>query len=280
MAGFYADVPANRWAYHLDGTKLFTKDSSNTLYEVTSSAASINDEDVANGIDLNSRNAFILIFPELRNLQAYFISTNNESTSYFTPGSLEVSSNTTNGLDGTWSTVQNPWVRTNNSTVPQYRTAIQSAAASSIKAIRFNFNDTQSGWYDYLRALHLYGTIPLTENPDRLIFWEPVNNNETPGPYFDWGDIPLSTAQTKQFRIKNNSATLTASSISVSAGAQTYTMAVEFSTDNTSFISSIDIGNLAPGATSSVLYVRRTVPATETIRVQAIRMTATASSWS
>lgn len=276
MAGFYPDVPGNRWAYHLDGTIILTKDGSNGLYDVTASSVNMNDEDQSSGVDVSGRYGIIFIFPELRNLQAYFSSHYNNASS-LTPQTLETSADTTNGLDGTWTTVVNPWVSINGSTIPQYRNSIQAAAASGVKALRFNF--TQGGYSHHLKSFHLYGTIPAAQNPNRLIFWESVNNNETPGPYFDWGDMPAGTAQTKQFRIKNNSTTLAANSIDISAGAQTYTMAVEFSTDNVSFASSINVGNLAPGAISSVLYVRRTVPAGEPLRVQAVRMSAVAGSW-
>lgn len=276
MAGFYPDVPANRLAYHLDGTVVLLKDSSNGLTDITGSSVNLNDEDASSLVYATPYNAVIFLFPALRNIQAYFASYDRNASS-FNPGTLQASSDTTNGLDGTWSTVVNPWVVTENSVVPDYRNSIDAGAASMIKALRFNY--THGGYSYNLRALHLYGTIPLTENPDRLIFWEPINNNETPGPYFDWGDIPRGTASTKQFRIRNNSATQVANSITISASAATYTMAVEFSTDNVSFASSINIGNLASGATSSILYVRRTVPAGEPLRVQAVRMSAVAGSW-
>ena len=282
MAGFYPDVPGNRFAYHLDGTIVLLKDSSNNLDDITGSAASLNDEDMSNGVSIDSKNSLIFVFPELRNLQGYFLSQTQSNYDGFynmTPQSLESSADTTNGLDGTWTVIVNPWSRVIGSLVPQYRQNINAAAASGIKGLRFNFADNGNAAHNFV-GLHLYGNIPITQNPNRLIFWEPINNNETPGPYFDWGDRPRSTAQTKQFRIKNNSSTLTANSIGVTGSAQTYTMALDFSTDNVSFASSVNIGNLTPGATSGILYVRRTVPAGETLRVQAIRMSAIAASWS
>lgn len=277
MAGFYPDVPANRFAYHLDGTTVLLRDGSNNLYNMTSSAANINDEDFATGYNVDSgKNGIIFMFPELRNVQGYLFSQSTNS-SWLSSLTLESSTDTTSGIDGTWTMVANPFQMLTNTLVPQYRQSINAISANLVKALRFNF--TEGSGTNEIRGLHLYGSIPVTENPDRLIFWEPVNNNETPGPYFDWGDIPLSTAATKQFRIKNNSATLTANSIAVSAGPLTYTMALQFSTDNVSFSSSINIGNLVPGATSSILYVKRTVPGGESLRVQAIVLSAVASSW-
>lgn len=282
MAGYYPDVPGNRFAYHVDGSTILLKDGANTLYDITSSSASLNDEDLSNGLSVDSRNSLILVFPQLRNLQGYFISytAGNYGGSYdMTSQSLQSSVDTTNGLDGTWSTVVNPWTLHINKMSPEYRQNISSAAASGIKGLRFNFTDNGNTWHEF-RGVHLYGSIPVTQTPDRLIFWESLNDNETPAAYFDWGDIPRSTAQTKQFRIKNNSATQTANSITISAGAQTYTMALELSVDNVSFSSSVNIGNLGPGVVSSTLYVRRTIPADEPLRAQAIRLSAVAASWS
>lgn len=272
MAGFYPDVPANRFAYHLDGTKVFGLDVSNVLTEFTAAqTAMMNDED-SDYQTIGPYVAIIFIFPEVRDISGYYI----DDFWGVTPGALQSSTDTTTGLDGTWTSIVNPWLRqVAIDPLPTYRTAISPATAGSVKAIKFNFNNSS------IRpaAIHLYGAIPSVSNPDRLIFWQPVTNAATGGAYFDWGDVVQGTSQTKQFRIKNNSATLTANNISLSVGAETFAMGVTFSTDNVTYNASINIGNLAPGALSSVLYVRRAVPAAEPLRIQACRMKASAASW-
>ena len=271
MAGFYPDVPANRFAYHLDGTKIFELDGANTLTEITSQAAAFNDED-GDAATTYGAVALIFIFPELRDINGYYLVDNWGVA----PGSLQYSTNTTTGLDGTWTTIVNPWSRfvaTNPS--PTYRTTISPAVAGSVKALRFNFTSGNNA----LATVHLYGSIPPTQNPDRLIFWEPVTNAATSGAYFDWGDVVQGSSYTKQFRIKNNSATLTANGVTLSTGAETFAMSLTYSTDNVTYNSSLNIGNLAPGALSSVVYVRRSVPAAEPLRIQACRMKASATSW-
>src|SRR5690242_6124663 len=130
MAGFYPDVPANRFAYHLDGTKIFELDSAKTLTEITSQAAAFNDEDGDNATTYGAV-ALIFIFPELRDINGYYLVDNWGGT----PGALQYSTNTTTGLDGTWTTIVNPWSRfvsTNPS--PTYRTTISPAVAGSVKA--------------------------------------------------------------------------------------------------------------------------------------------------
>lgn len=270
MAGFYTDVPANRFAYHLDGTKIFMIDSANTLTEITAQATLFNDEDA--DYHQTSGQTVLFIFPELRDLSAYYF----DDYWGVTPQTLQVSSDTTTGLDGTWTTVVNPWSRqVAVNPIPTYRTAINTAVAGSIKGIKFNFNSSTIR----IATIHLYGSIPTTSNPNRLIFWEPVNNNATGGAYFDWGDVVQGSSQTKSFRIKNNSSTQTANSVAISTGAETFGMALQFSTDNATFTASINIGNLAPGALSNVLYVKRAVPVGEPLQVQTSYLKAHANSW-
>lgn len=273
MAGYYPDVPGNRFAYHLDGTKVYTIDNTNTLTDITAQAATFNDED-GDYYGTPSMISLMFLFPELRDVNGYFY-LDNWSGGW---NSLQVSTDTTTGLDGTWTTAINPWIKdTSISTpAPDYRTKINPLSASSVKALKFNFNAmTNSRLY----VLHLYGSIPPTSNPDRLIFWEPVNNNATGGAYFDWGDLIQGSSQTKQFRIKNNSSTKTANSITLSAGVETYGMSAAFSLDNVTYSATLNIGTLAPGAISSVIYVKRTVPANEPLQLQAIHYKASAASW-
>lgn len=273
MAGFYPDVPANRFALHLDGTQAYTIDSTNNITSITSQLPTlVNDEDDDTSTTFRSKTAVVFIFPELRDIAGYYY---NDSESG--QGSMQVSNDTTNGLDGTWTTIANPFLNHNTNVTPGYRTAIRTVTAGGVKAVKFNF-----GAYGYrdARAVHLYGTIPEAQNPDRLVFWEPVNNNPTPGAWFDWGDIQQGTSATKQFRIKNNSSTLTANDVTLSSGAVTHSMSLEFSTDGTTYSASPNVGNIAPGATSSILYVRRNVPSSEPMRPQACTISASAASWS
>lgn len=273
MAGFYPNVPGNRFAYHLDGTKIYTIDATNTLTDITNQAALFNDEDT-DYYSTPTMVSLMFMFPELRTLSGYFY-LDNWSGTWTT---LQVSSDTTTGLDGTWTTAVNPWTKDTSiaTPTPDYRTKINPLTASSVKALKFNFSGST---VSRLYLIHLYGSIPATSNPDRLVFWEPVNNNATGGAYFDWGDLVQGSSQTKQFRIMNNSSTKTANSITLSAGVETFGMTASFSADGTNYSATLNIGNLGPGALSNVLYVKRDVPASEPLQLQAIHYKASAGSW-
>lgn len=274
MAGFYPDVPDNRMAYHLDGTKIYIKHPDNTLTDITGNAAALNDEDG----DAGYTNGYIygyelvFVFPELRDIRGYFWANTNS----ITPRAIKVSTDTTNLLDGTWTSIVDPFSYS-AAVYPNYRKNVNLANAGNVKALSFTFDFPANA--RSIVAVHLYGFIPPAESPQRLIFWDPTLNQQVSGAHFDWGDVVQGTSYTKTFRINNNSPTLTANSVGLSAGAETYAMSVEFSADGTTYTPTIDIGNLAPSATSGILHVRRNVPAAEPLRAQVCRFRAAAGSW-
>lgn len=280
MAGFYPDVPGHRFAYHVDGTKIFLLNAATSiLTEVTSQAATLNNEgdDYVSG---EGNTSIIFVFPEARNLQGYFVAKYNSGNRNYTMGTMHVSTDTTDGLDGTWTVLVNPTSYTiaSDSIVPNFRSSIATSSASNIKGVKFDYS---SGYdVDGFRAIHFYGNIPLTESPDRLAFWHPTLDSQLDGAYFDWGDDVQGQSYTKKFRIKNNSSSKTANSIMLSSGTQTGSMAIDFSTDGSTYTSSLNIGNLAPGAMSGELYARRSVAADEGLNTRTCYLSAVAGNWS
>lgn len=130
------------------------------------------------------------------------------------------------------------------------------------------------------KAIHLYGSVPAAQNPNRLRAWHPTLDQEVGASHFDFADIAQGTQLTKQFRLKNNSATLTAQNVTLSQdNIDGGGMALEFSDNGTAYTTSLNIGNLAAGATSSVLYVRRTVGAAEPVQLRASLIKAIATGW-
>lgn len=287
MAGFYPDVPGNRFAYDKDGTYLAIKhNGTGVITEISASAGVMNDEDTADYYEFggyaNTSIDFIIIFPEHRDLYGYFFGVNNFTMSL---GALEYSSDTTDGQNGTWTAAQNPFVYYYGSAVlPMYRTAIQPLSLSNVKSLRFKLTPQQSGYPSYLNprlyALHLYGQIHAGANNERLAFWDSSLNQECAGSFFDYGDVAQGNSQTKTFQLKNLSSASTANSVILAADDKSTGMVAEFSTDGTNYANPLDIGNIAPGATTADIYCRTTLSASQTVRVEASHLSATASSWS
>ena len=286
MAGYYADVPGQRFAYDLDNTQVKFKDTSNGIVTDQSGSRSLmNDEDgdvwTSPGFNDGNNKEIIFIFPELRNITGYFVSVNNNASGRLVTGAFYYSSDTTDGQNGTWTQAQANWGYT-TLTTPAYRTGIdRTINLTNVKGLRFvvRITDTYYGNNILVNFMHIYGSVVSGQNPDRLMFWHPTLSQECDAAFFDWGDISQGSVQTKTFRLKNNSASLSANSITLSASDVSTTMALTFSSDGSTYVSSLSVGTLAAGATSGTLYVKRTVPANETVRLQAARLRATASSW-
>lgn len=279
MAGLYPDAPGLRMAYDRDGSVGARVSAGGSITALTGgNMATINDEDTDEIGWTPSTDSLAILFPELRDIDGYAISWFSPDGS--SPSTIYTSVDTTNGFDGTWVS-RGTFV--NASLVAPIRTT-QAVTWTGIKAVRIHASGGSFGGSQHFQCVHLYGKPAAGENPDRLRWWQPVTDAEVTGPFFDLGDVPRGNTDIVQFRIKNNSATLTANSIGISAEALTDTTPTnvgqhQFSTDGVSYSSTINIGNLAPGALSGVLYMRRDTSASAVLSLWWTRFVATAASW-
>lgn len=288
MAGNYPDVPSNRMSYDRDGTQCYRVRSDNTITQMTAPELVVLNNENADHVEINSGAAggqqmLVVYFPERRDVVAYYAlvaSLGNRTTG---PVFFEVSTNTTNGLDGTWTQIGSTFSGTGGVPVPGYRTDITSASALGVQAVRLRASGPS--WEFDINALHLFGNPAAGQNPNRLAIWHPTSDVHVTGAYFDWGNTPRSSSQDRTFRVKNISSTLTA--VGIGLGLETLTDATPsvpaqhlLSTDGSTFTALISIGNLAPGGLSGVLTVRRVTPTNAQLSVWALRVFAQATSWS
>jgi hypothetical protein len=274
--------------YDADGTEVYAVNVDTAeVIQVTNAThiAKMNDEthDLAWGADTDydvsgggaNATRCALLFPELRDITAYFWGTSPGPS-----GNVQTSTDTTNGYDGTWSSgtaVVNGGV---SSVSPGYRSSITGFTASAVKGIRFPIGYNSADYNVF--TLHLFGKI-ASGNDNVLELWHPTSAARVGAAHFDWGNVPRGSSADITFRVKNKSATLTANSITVS---------METATDTTpsvagqhtisqggSYASTQNIGNLAPGALSGVLTLRRTTPSNAALSLWAGRVKAIASSW-
>lgn len=285
MADSYPDVPSRRFGYDADGSVLTVRNltTGTAIVEATpAQRAEFNDEDHTIVGSFASGNAFhpvALIFPELREFDGLFVFW------AIPPGDrvqeVEVSSDTTNGVDGTWTTEIADYTDAASfgTTVPDtYRTKITSAAASNVRAVRVmtgadNFSP---------RALHVYGDITPGETPDRLLFIDEATGLEFTASR-DYGDIPRGGSEDVTWRIKNNSASLTASTIQYTtealylASGAWYTHTLP---GGSTYQSSRQVASLAPATTSGLITTRRITPGDETLGLHAGRTYLNVGTWS
>lgn len=284
MAGFYPDPLGHRVPYDIDGTVGVKFDYITQVPTYLSAAhlAALNDEDVGYTYDSTNK-CSALLFPAAMDLKGLFLhSAQGAGTQTIT---IEVSPNSTNGVDGYWHSAFSSFP---NSGTPRpfYREAayIQTFGASpdfqDVRAVRV--------WnYAYgLKNLHVYSDIVDASFPDRLRFWHPTGDYEVPYAYFDWGNTPRGSTEDITFRVKNDSASLTATTVSLylegatEPAPPTIVSMHSLSDDATNFSPNVVVSSLAPGAISSVITLRRTMPSNAALSTWTVRVLADVDTWS
>jgi len=263
MAGFYPDVPGFRFEYDRDGSVVMW-DGSNTAS--LTQMQNLNNETWHSGAgSVNAQNYIGIAWPEPRDVVGIYTVSNAGAAAPTDKFDCRISANTTNGSDGTWThLVDVPMnVIATNPNVPTHcRTDIFAiTGATAIRGMQFYPYVYRGG--SNTSNLHIYGQIPLTSNPDRLVLCDTTGTPTINGAYLDFGDAARSTTATISFRIKNNSAVSTANSIAMSFQQlfdASPTLAGQFQysfNSGASWVTTGNIGNLAPGALSPVIQVRR-----------------------
>jgi hypothetical protein len=284
MAGFYPDAPDHKIYYNDDGSAVFGQATTGGSVATVSAALAngLNGEANGGAVTMSSTVRIGLVFPQAMDIAGLFVVTNVGVGD--TSGIVRTSTDTTMGADGAWTTQTSafPIVSVNDAAATtKWRTAVQSVSYLGVRGLTVSGNAAGS---PFCRAFHIYGRPSSGENPDRLRFWHPTTDTEVLGPHFDYGDVPRSGTATVQFRIKNNSTTKTANTITVAddaltAASPTLASQTTFSADGTSFSATLPIGNLAPGALSAILHARLVLNATAQIGAWRQRFKATAATW-
>ena len=262
----------HRMPWDVDGS-VVVRDDAGSLS--TPSAAFMNSESWSTYLPVgNPYSCLVLIFPEVRSVSGFFLGASGiNSASFLT---FQYSLDTTNGHDGTWtSTGVVPVVQNVTTDRTYYRSRIQTVSVTQAKAVR-----VQAGNFFPLNIMqfHVYGSV-YSGNPDRLELWDASGTTRMSPGSWDFGDMARSASSDVLFRVKNLSPSLSATSVVVSVGAATDpspSFASEFllSPDGVTFTSSVNVGTIAPGATSSQVTLRRVSSSTSALGPWAGRVTA------
>ena len=181
------------------------------------------------------------------------------------------SNDTTNGVDGTWETASIPggWgsllapVYDLGTTAARYEAwRVKIGAISFVggkRTLRIGHKyECGTGFSGQLVGIHLYGEKAVGQTPDDILY---INHDDTPGVEYaaaeDFGDQALGTTVVRQFRLKNGSATKTANTVNIQCNDTDFAI----STDGTTWVVTINIASLGPGAQSATMYIRCTTPA-------------------
>lgn len=270
MAGTLPDLPGHRFKLDEDGTTLFALHGpTGSIENKTEFLPELMDFDGSSTYTITRTASGVgsihwFLFPEPRTITAAWV---QYRVTDVTANTWAYSTNTTTGTDGTWTNFTGSFSSAAMSA--NWRSGLTTVNLTNVRGLRCTTNNIFSTAVGLLAEAAIYGYLPTTA-ADRLTFWDPTANTVLPANGLDMGDITNGTTAVtpKTFRVKNLSATKTANNVHVRwdatkqpAAAWTFPE-VELSLDGTAWFDEIDLGNLAPTAISSVVYVRPTVPTT------------------
>lgn len=295
MAGNYPDYPSYRIPFDKDGSVGVGITGGGVITQFTSTEMTrLNDEDDANELNASAYNKVAILFPRLMDIDGYFMRVKDQFGWNYQVNALEKSSDTTNGLDGTWTSIVNPFAvstdsgatspSVNKATVPAYREEIRSLTQLGVKGLRWNINSGPGAGGPKIQTIHIFGEPAAGENTDLLALWHPTLNQRVGVAYFDWGNVPRSSSADKTFRVKNLSSTLTAVAprvaMDVLTDASPSVPGWHTISKGSGFAAQQTIGDLGPGAISSeTLTLRRTTPSNAVFGLWAMRVFAESTTW-
>ena len=267
----YPAVPDHRMPYDADGTILYSGSPAGgaTRIVLDTPALEWQDEDYivttsgshnSNGGGTGSLGEIWVFFPEQREVTAYYFLANGTGFgNQGNTGAMRGSNDTTNGLDGTWETASLP------AGVPGYvddhswRSGIKPISFTGPKKnLRWTYSGGASNVTTYITILHLYGEAAAGQMAHDLIYLDPDLGAGVAFPSVeDYGDQPLGTTVVRPFRIKNTSASRTATNLNIQCNDADFVIAESASGP---WVVTINIASLAAGAETATLYSRLTTP--------------------
>jgi hypothetical protein len=283
MAGNYMDAPSDRVAWDRDGSLL----TSISQYGVLSNRSAVEKQAINAESDTATTIACVssqIVFSVPTDVVAMFLSLSYSLTETIT---VYYSTDTTNGLDGSWTSTGESFTAASvvRATKPFYRESASlvtfASPLSAIRGLRLTMDVAGSF---YFRSWHVYGTPASSATTDRLAIWHPTSDAKASASWFDWGDAPQSSSADKTFRVKNLSSTYTANDIDIyiqalTPGSPSIAGMHTLSDDTVTFQPTLNVSSLSPGEISSVFTIRRVIPSDAQISVWSARLAADVNEW-
>lgn len=271
----YLALPDHRIPYDNDGTIVYVGTAAAGADTALTSAQLVelndNDSTVAvsrAGAHTNGRIYFF--FPEQREITGLWaeIDALGLGTQNMSGQTVQGSNDTGNGEDGTWETASLPaglpaaWHATTTGDFDDWRAGIKAVSFTgpkkNLRLSQTNSATSAGAALDWL-TVQIYGEPAAGQMAHDLVY---INHDDTPGVAFaaaeDFGDQPLGTTVVRQFRIKNTSASRTATNINIQCNDADFVMGESAAGP---WVVTINLANLVPGAQSPTYYVRLTTPA-------------------
>lgn len=296
MAGNYPDAADRRIPYDIDGTVVYVCGGSHTdpnlntmLFKGSTALRDTQDEDSdeiffnTNGPILPDNQDFaVFIFPQPMDLRAAYYVLSGADPYVI---NVKYSTDTTNGIDGTWSTLHADGEGTGGGTETGYRTHYVEFVANAARAVTWQVPRGTNLNKGRAYTFHLYGKISAGYTPDRI----KVIDYDAAAEFtkvHDWGDTPRGITLEKTFKLENASTSLTANNVKLNFDDLTYVADTWHTLKDWggSFSTGFTITSISPSATypansSEYITMRLTIPSTEQLSLRAPRMVIATSSW-
>ncbi|KGP76514.1 hypothetical protein JT05_04345 [Desulfosporosinus sp. Tol-M] len=198
--------------------------------------------------------------------------------------SIAGSSDSTNGLDGTWinATLPNGAIPLSMVDDDSWRDSIQPCTFSEavkVIRIRYNVSYTSGASAMYIYTVNIYGVKADGEVPDDILF---LDDDASGDPEFirdlDFGDRPEGTTVTHRIKLFNSSTTKIANNLTLSLIDTDFTFSMD---EGATWVTGATITSLAPQGSSSSIIIKNTIPPpTQMLGPRAPRFEVTIGSWS
>lgn len=281
----YPDLIGHRLNYDVDGTRVYKyiyggsePDSAPVLLTEATKHTWLN-EDMDHYTPFSGDGYITWFFPEPMVLTGYHVSCTDAGD---LPSRWETSANTTDGLDGTWVDRGGITMSTGTAIAHGVRLEVHTFPNITTSVLRWSADRSVYFGLGYIRAVHLYGQPANLGSLRRLVVWDDTADVRMDPNGLNWGDPRQGTITYRTFRVKNLSATETATQVVLTYNDLTtggpLSAAVDFS-DGGAYAFSLNIGDLAPGAISSVITARLTLPADAPCGPWSARLAAIPTDW-
>ncbi len=275
-AGSYPDAPSRRMAVDDDGSLLIRRTNFGVPgVQGAANRSESNDEDnVVVAFSNNNDEEWGWFFPELREVDGVFLAFERSSNGVY---NFRTSVDTTNTIDGTHVQQTSNYPESTSSYPTEYRNAITSYALSGIRYAYWRTTDQQN---DGFLAFHIYGTFGSGQTPDRLLWFDQATALEYSKP-LDYGDAPRGSHVDTVTFIKNNSGSLTASTVQVTAESLYLNSGAWYTfSEGGSYQATLSLASsIANGANSPNITIRRIIPDAELVGLHAGRTFVSVGSW-
>lgn len=273
-AGSFPDVPSRRMAPDADGTVLYGHSETGAVVEQNQTVQTeMADEDDIDGINLGLNSAYWVgyIFPELREVDGVY------GFHVQGIGKIDTSGDTTNGRDGTWTNRIANYVDSTTGVYSDYRDDIASLAVSNVRGLRYE--KVGANAFAGL-AFHPYGEISAGETPDRLLWFDQSAALEFALP-IDYGDSARGMASDFVTYLKNNSGSLSAGTVQVTAEDLYLGSGAWFTfSEGGSYQATLSLASsIGSGANSPNITIRRIIPDAAQLGLHAARAYANVGAW-